>query len=277
MRLFVYIGFILFLILIGCNDSNLTEKRIYNKNGNLKEKYFIDQNKRIQGLGYEYYDDGHIKEIREYYDGKSNGKFRDYYPNGKLRTKGKFKNDIQIDTTFYFLDNGHLDAVAIYDKNGNTIKETSFYPNGKVHIVRSYFVDGSGQINAFKTYFENGKLNEAESNFAKLKLFEGNKDSLSVKLYNCQYTDSIYVNIIKSFNYQYSFEAEIIRTLKFTNLTELKFRLLNSDFVYGKVNIQIIGKKYASSKLIQECGYYIQISNGCDVPKDNVEGIYKVY
>jgi antitoxin component YwqK of YwqJK toxin-antitoxin module len=277
MKLIKYIGFVCFLTLIGCNGSDLKEKKIYHKNGNLKEKFLIDQNKHRQGVGHEYYEDGHLKEIREYYDGKSNGEYRSYYLNGKLETKGKFKSNIQIDTTLGYLNNGHLDAIAIYDKNGNILKEISFFSNGKVHIMRSYFVNGGGQINALKTYFENGKINEEESDFAKLKYTGKNDNFLNVKLYNCDYTDTVYVRIIKNFNYKLSFDADVIRTLKFTKTTNFNFKLLDSDFVKNKANIQIIGKKWFSLKSSKQCAYNIQISKGTKLPKDNVEGIYKIY
>jgi antitoxin component YwqK of YwqJK toxin-antitoxin module len=230
--------------LFGCNDIDLKENVKYYKSGKIKERFYTDKNQHRQGFSYDYYENGRIKEIRKFYNGKSNGKCLNFYQNGKLKAKGKFLNNVQIDTTFNYLDNGHLDVIVIYDKKSNPIKEISYFSNGKVHNVRSYYVDGSGQISALKAYFENGLLNEAESDFARLKLTGKNKDSLSVKLYNCQYTDSIYVNFIKGFNYQYSFEAEIIRTLKFSKTTDLNFNLLESDFVKGKVKVFGKGGKY---------------------------------
>jgi hypothetical protein len=252
MELIKYTLVLIILTFIGCKNSNLNEKKIYFDNGKLKEKYFIDKKNRRQGFSYI------------------------YYPNGKLSTKAKFKDEIQIDTTFHYLDNGHLDAIAIYDKNGKTIKEIAFFPNNKINVIRSFFVDGAGEINAYKTFFENGTINESESDFVKLEFYGKNKDSMRVRLYNCKFTDSVRVNFIRSFNFKYSFESQVIRSMTFSNTKDLKFKILKSDFVKNKVNIQILTEKWISSKLVKVNNYPIQISKGT-LPRDKVEGIYKIY
>ncbi len=252
MKLTNYIGVIIFLILMGCNSSKLKEKKIFFKNGNLKEKYFVDKKNRKQGLSYQ------------------------YYPNGELEIKAKFKNNIQVDTSFNYLDNGHLNVVVIYDSKGLKMKEIGLFSNQKTHIIQSYFVDGGGRISAYREYFENGMLNESASDFAALEFYGEDKDSIRVKLYNCSFSDSVRVNIIQSFNFEYSFDARVIRTMKFSKTKNLKFKLLKSDFIKNKVNIQILTEKWESSKLKKVNSYPIQISKGT-FPKDNVEGIYKVY
>lgn len=277
MKLINYIVILCLLTLFGCNDIDFKENIKYYKNGKIKERFYTDKNQLNQGLGYEYYENGNVKEIRKYFNGKSNGKCLNFYQNGKLKAKGKFSNNVQIDTTFNYFKNGQIDAISIYDKKGNDIKDIFFFSSGRIYKVRSYFIDGRGEIIASKTYFKNGKINELESDFAELKYLSFKNKLLSVRLHNCICSDSIYINIIKGFNFNFFYESDILRTEKFSNINNLKIKIFDSDFIRDKINIQILVRDFNNKKISKQCEYNIQFTKDTKLPKDNVEGIYRVY
>ena len=78
--------------------------KIIEKNGKGRE-YIINTNKlkfegeyinrKRNGRGKEYFDDGKLKFEGEYINGKRNGTGKEYYHDGKLKFKGEYLNDIR--------------------------------------------------------------------------------------------------------------------------------------------------------------------------------------
>lgn len=251
-RYYLFTIFITSIFLFACNDADFKEKINFYENGQVKEKYFIDNNNLKQGKALEFYMNGALKKKYNYLNGKLNGRYVEYFSNGKRSIITNFQNGIQIDTTFSFLKNGFLDVISISNEKGYALKEIAYYQNGMISHIRSFFSDGKGEINAFKTLKADGTIDINNSKFATIKSLGKKKREFCLKLYGFNNKDSIEVNIIKNFNFRFSFEADVLRKIKVKKSNKIKFILINSDFINGKVNIQIIGRKFNSSKIIGE-------------------------
>ena len=124
----------------------------------------------------DYYEDGSIKTIGSYKDGKPEGVRREYardgkivdsyimhlgvivghgiidksgkrqsswklfYDNGRVKAEGSYKNDIKIGKWKYYYDNGTLEQEGAYDKIGSyTGIWNWYYKNGKLRVKEEYF------------------------------------------------------------------------------------------------------------------------------------------
>jgi hypothetical protein len=196
-----------------------------------------------------------------------------------LKIISKFSNDIQVDTTYFFSKKDEISAICIYDKKGNIIKEIIYYPNGKVQKVRDYF-SGTGQINAWKENYNNGKLNKNKSNYVKISNLGNNNIKLLI-IENSPF-DTIYVRIIESFQFTIEDKPKLIRELKFTNINNVKFKILESDYIKKIANIEIIKKKWLSVPEKSPFGivnckkneFHLQLFKGKNIPLNNINGIY---
>ena len=166
---FSFIYFPFFVILFSCK-SNLKKIELHYKNGQLKEVYNIDNNKNEQGIGYSYFKDGTIKEIRTYKNGKSNGKCYYYYPNGKLNAKITYLKNIEVDTSYIYNINGNLESITIYNEESKPLKDFFFYKNGKIKLKRA-FVTSTGQIHSYIEFDQFGFEIKEKSKYVKYKYF----------------------------------------------------------------------------------------------------------
>ena len=116
---------------------------------------------------------GNLVEIMKLY--KKNGKFKDYYENGKLKYEGYFKDDEYNDENgnFYF-ENGNIYTGQfkngkkhgngfIVNKNGVLIKENAIYENDECINKEEEEKDNHSSGN--KTNIESENKNENENNF----------------------------------------------------------------------------------------------------------------
>ncbi len=104
-------------------SDNVPKYKISKKDDLIKIPFssgYRDENLLKQGEHISYHKNGKIHKIRFYVDGKLNGKFLDYFPNGMLEIEGNMENHLL---------NGIL---KIYSKNGN-LNSQSNYENGKKH------------------------------------------------------------------------------------------------------------------------------------------------
>lgn len=264
------------LFLLSCSENSnhkLNKQTIYFNSGELKEKFFIDSNNERQGVGYEYYEDGKIKEKRTYLDNQSHGVCKNYYPNGKLSAKAIFKKNIQVDTTFQYFESGVLEALVIKDKNGESIKDVFYYPNGKIKEKRAFLV-GRGEIISKIKYDIYGNIVENESKYATISL-ASDKSKFIIELHNNNYLDSIHLLVIKEFNFNNTYKSKVLRTVNYTNTNKLYFEVLKTDYVKGKLNIMVIAQKYEVDKNNLQQVFYLQRFKDKPLLKDNVYGIYR--
>ena len=74
-----------------------------------------------------------VKQVVEYKDGKRIGELKEYYRNGTLSIKQRYKNDTLTDTSFFYHENGNLKYIQIlkdFKKEGTWKK---FNEQGKVY------------------------------------------------------------------------------------------------------------------------------------------------
>jgi antitoxin component YwqK of YwqJK toxin-antitoxin module len=158
--------------LIGCT-TNSTQKEVIEiyPNGQPKVVYYKTANNVLQKKE-EYYDSGNKKSLIEYKgDSILHGRMIKWFENGTLLAKGKFENNLRVDTSFQYEINGNLKRTFYY-QNDKPKVITDYYPDGKTHRQLNY-LDGmhklwfpSGQLENiiaesdgdFIDYFPNGKI-----------------------------------------------------------------------------------------------------------------------
>lgn len=60
--------------------------------------------------------------IFHYKKGVKNGLYREYYPEGPIRCKGYYKNNIQVGKWIGYLEDGTISWWQLFDQKGNFIK-----------------------------------------------------------------------------------------------------------------------------------------------------------
>jgi len=98
--------------------------------------------------------------IGEIKNGKEDGVFYWFYPNGNRKWVEKYENGESIDTTFCFYESGKLKRKAI-TLNYNRIKQaTEYYESGEIKI-ESFINDGSYIDSLWVGYYKNGIIKES--------------------------------------------------------------------------------------------------------------------
>lgn len=128
------LGIILFVILIySCNQK--LEKVEYFENGSLKEKYLFQSKEDIKTNSnydrYRYYENGSLKDYVSIRNGTNEGEFLSYYDNGLIRSITPYKEGKK---------NG---AEWLYTRK-EELAEENFYLNDSVLIkMKSYWAEGN--------------------------------------------------------------------------------------------------------------------------------------
>lgn len=134
----------LFLIItfISCDKGNYYEE--FYENGNIKLKIEINENKIRNGKFFEYYQDGKIKASGKYINGEVEDSTFLYYENGKLREKG-------------FWQKGYKNGWFItYRENGRIMKKEEFIKHDDQYLKNQHiFYDQNGKIDYSKSSFFN--------------------------------------------------------------------------------------------------------------------------
>ena len=128
---------ITFLIFSACSQNNtLRKEEIKDANGNLQKIVYYEGNDIVKEE--RFYPSGKIKLKGEYKDGKKNGVWTYYYETGVIWSKGEFKNDIRDGIAEVYHENGkprykgqykngkETGKWFFYDTSGNLIKEHNF-------------------------------------------------------------------------------------------------------------------------------------------------------
>lgn len=127
--------------------------KIFYESGELKETGRFMDNKR-QGFWRTYFEDGVIKGEIEYKE--DNGRYTEYYHNGKKLGEGPKNGSKQIGLWRYFTEEGTLDNEGIYENGKKTGEWKYYHPSGKVSCIGFFTNDEpSGK---WTYYFEDGKI-----------------------------------------------------------------------------------------------------------------------
>jgi antitoxin component YwqK of YwqJK toxin-antitoxin module len=124
------------------NEAGEIERAFLYKNGAVIGEGLIKEDGNRDGPWRDYYPDGKIRSEGKYDNGKQVGEWRYYFENGKTEQSGKFNKSGKTDGTWkWYYDNGQLrreenfragvkDGMSTeFDENGNTILEGE-YVNG---------------------------------------------------------------------------------------------------------------------------------------------------
>lgn len=130
--------------------------KIFYESGELRETGRFMDNKR-NGFWRTYFEDGVIKGEIDYKE--DNGRFTEYFHNGKKLAEGPKVGARQIGHWRYFTEGGTLDNEGIYENGKKAGEWKYYYPSGKVSCV-GYFTndDPSGK---WTYYFEDGKVSSS--------------------------------------------------------------------------------------------------------------------
>ena len=85
-------------------DSYTRVVRTFYNNGKLKEEYYMNSGKE-EGLYKDYHEiNGNLSREINYVNGKINGIFKQFYPNGNIYRESIFMNDESIEDSLYNID-----------------------------------------------------------------------------------------------------------------------------------------------------------------------------
>jgi len=79
------------------------------------------------------------RSIQQYIDGVDYGKWVFYFPNGKIETKGKFRNGLRVGKWKYYYESGSLKQISSYSKDGERSgKWIEYKENGDIIRIVNY-------------------------------------------------------------------------------------------------------------------------------------------
>lgn len=83
----------------------------------------------------------------------------EYYPSGKIKSKGWYVRDtVHVDTLITFFANGKIATNEVYDSVGNAVQAKSYYDNGIMSVEVNY---KNGLANGFGyVYYESGNIEQ---------------------------------------------------------------------------------------------------------------------
>ena len=233
----------LFLVLtfVSCGKENYYEE--FYGNGNIKLKIEINENKIRNGKFIEYYQDGKIKATGKYINGEVEDSTFLYYENGKLRESGFWKRGYRKG---WFIT---------YREHGQIMKKEEFIRNNDQYIKNQYIF-----------YDQNSKIDYSKSSFFNLNIpdtIKIGKNKLTLNYYdNSTKGDYNFLNVIIRNEYS---ESEI-KNDTFTDGTRNPFFVVFSYkkgqlIINGTIEEKIlkqnnIGKDSASLTIIEKYKYF---------------------
>lgn len=150
--------------------DNLEYKRAYengyqkyyysNKGLIINEEGFVKKNLE-QGLWKRYWnEDGKLKEIINFKDGKPHGERKNYWKNGNLKSSAYWDSGLQSGKGFFYYENGNLE-------------ESNYRFNEKLHgVYKAYYPDktlkthcnywNNHPLDTCRNYYPNGNLKKLE-------------------------------------------------------------------------------------------------------------------
>jgi antitoxin component YwqK of YwqJK toxin-antitoxin module len=122
-------------------DGKITSSKIF-KDGILAAEGIYDLSDKEQGPWKEYHPNGQIKSQGEYKDGKRIGEWVFYYPNGKLEQKGKYDKKGQAQGAWnWYYESGNLLREENYLNDVLDGATTEYDDAGKI-VTKGQYVDG---------------------------------------------------------------------------------------------------------------------------------------
>lgn len=110
------------------NQKMMTMQQVENRlDGNDWAFFEPNSDKRYTGILYGRYNNGNLLTMQEYVDGKGNGTWIDFDPEGRMIRKGTYKNNkVEGPVTEYY-ENGNVKSIGQYLHWKNPIGEWIYY------------------------------------------------------------------------------------------------------------------------------------------------------
>jgi antitoxin component YwqK of YwqJK toxin-antitoxin module len=89
-------------------------------------------------------------------NGKKEGKYENFYPNGQLLMSGQIKNNKNVGEWKYFYSNGNLESSGIFENDRAQGLWSWYYPDGSLRQI-GYF-DKGVRDSIWKTYDSTGSV-----------------------------------------------------------------------------------------------------------------------
>jgi antitoxin component YwqK of YwqJK toxin-antitoxin module len=139
----------------GLNTINNGTLRKWNDNGELRYICnFVDGKKN--GIEKKWFQNNNLESEITYFNNIKHGEFKVYYPNGNLKERGLHYNGMRDGIYRSWFDNGCLESEITYLNGKRITKSKEYYPNGNLRIDSTYI---SGKLDgSFKVYSSTGKL-----------------------------------------------------------------------------------------------------------------------
>ncbi len=212
-----------------------------------------------EGLWKTYYEDGNIKEIMNYQNGKLNGEYTYFYKNGAPSTKVKYTADFYDGTLELYYATGQIKQSMEY-KMGKQIGKEIYYNSNGSKKYEITVIDGHVQ-GEVKQYYPSGKLKEI------VNFTDGKRNGKGTEYHENGnlYTEGNYLNGQNTGAWKYYYPSGKLRSSgtlndkgKYTGIFTTFFESGEKDeeIIYNEKG-KLIGYKQYSKKgiLIQENVY----------------------
>ena len=124
-------------------------------NGVVQKGYYKDGKK--DGEWIVYYPNGKIKSKAIYRNNRIYGSVISYYPNGNIQEKGVWKGNKWVGEYFYYYENGKIKYHWNYNERGKRDGEQYYYyDNGQLYVVGKW--QNGKETGEIKEYYPNGQL-----------------------------------------------------------------------------------------------------------------------
>ncbi len=153
-------GFVIerYTVFSGSEDDKkhlLYEK--FDDSGNLKESIEY-KNGKMNGLR-KLYDSGKLYSIETRKDDKFDGPYTSFYPNGKKRMEGQYRQDVLTGEVRVYYPSGALKEIVTFRDNQEDGPFTEYYENGHIKAIGHYiYRDGPLEEGPLQLFDSTGTL-----------------------------------------------------------------------------------------------------------------------
>lgn len=263
---------ILFIILISCNK--LTEKTTFYKNGKMKERYFVDENGKKQGVYRSFHKNGKLDIYTVYKNDKGNGIYKEFYESGILELSGHAKMDKLDGELKLFSEKGELEMYQLFFDDSLGI-EKKYYHNNILKSVKS-FIGLNGDLNSYLQYNEKG-IRTGAYKYGEWRKIKDNK--IQFFLYDSHLiADSTLIQFKKKIS-----DTKVIREFWVQSLNKFVLEIKDDDYHNNCLNIVIgnytaehttfYSENYKVITIPSFDNYYFQIDKGEKPKKFNLDYI----
>lgn len=125
------------------DSTGVVEKAFLYKNGQVVGEGIVKDDGNRDGAWKDFYPDGSLKSQGNYNNGKQTGEWKFYYPDGKVEQTGKFNKSGKLDGVWkWYFDTGQLQVEENYKAGVKDGLSTTYNESGKV-IEEGEFIDGN--------------------------------------------------------------------------------------------------------------------------------------